>query len=91
MRKAHLLITTALVLAFGALSIASASATLWLRNGVSVSQTIADSHGLWELHNTKIPGIFGGGEITIHCTGLTHGTVGTGGNGAADEITEFLA
>lgn len=74
------------VLAFGVVAAASASATLWLKNGASLTEdnkTEAVSHGLLLLHHK------GGlsGNFTGHCTGLFDGYVGPG---ALDLVTLAL-
>jgi len=84
MRKFQILGAFAAVLAFSALTVASASATLWLIGGKSLtSRVLADTHGELELRHTG--GL--GGTITILCSGLAHGWVGTG---AKDEVTSIL-
>lgn len=63
-------------------AVASASATLWLHVGASLTKAeLSTSHGLLLLHHT------GGltGAYLIHCTGLFIGTVGPG---ALDTVTE---
>jgi len=76
------------VLAFSALTVAIASATLWLRNGASiVSETAVDSHGTVIGHHTG--GI--SGSFTVECTGLAHGTVGPGALGLLTEVLGLLS
>jgi hypothetical protein len=88
MRKIQILGAFVAALAFSALAVASASATLWLISGKSLTvETSIDSHGLLLLEHTKIPALLGGGEVVLDCTGLGHGSVGPG---ALDLITEFL-
>jgi hypothetical protein len=90
MRKIQILGAFIAVLAFSALAVASASATLWLVNSkslVGTEKVAASSHGLLLLHLLKIPLLGGGGQVLVDCTGLFHGTVGPG---AEDEITEVL-
>jgi hypothetical protein len=75
MRKIQILGAFAAVLAFSALAVASASATLWLKAGASLSaETAANTHGILILHHT------GGlaGSLLIECDGLFVGKVGPG-------------
>lgn len=75
MRYIRTLVAFIAVLAFSTLAVASASATLWLKNGSSLTREEAmDIHGLTLLHHTG--GI--AGSTTVHCTGLLHGTAGPG-------------
>lgn len=72
------------VLAFSGLTVASASATLWLISGKSLTmKTSADVHGELTLHHS------GGlaGTLSILCSGLRHGTVGPTTKG---ETTDLL-
>jgi len=81
MKKVKILGVLVAALAFSAIAVAGASATLWLKNGVSLTkEEPADAHGELVLHHT---GGFGG-TILILCTGLTHGFVGPG---AKDKTT----
>jgi hypothetical protein len=81
MRKTKILGAFIAVLAFSALAVASASATLWLVGGESLSKaTSKPSHG-------KIFLIHKGGSLgnaKVECDGLFIGTVGPG---AEDKIT----
>lgn len=66
-----------------AVIISTASATLWLREGKSLtSANLATFHGLWLWHHT------GGltGAYLIHCTGLFVGTVGPGALATVTEV-----
>jgi hypothetical protein len=88
MSKIHILGAFVAVLAFSALAVASASATLWLIGGKSPTvETAVDTHGLLLLEHKKIPVLLGGGEVILDCTRLSHGSIGPG---ALDLITEFL-
>lgn len=71
------------VLAFGAISVASASARQWLKNGASipVAKEPAVTEGKWTILGL---GIFGIAEIEIECNGKLNGTVGPL---AKDEVT----
>src|SRR5690242_12391521 len=67
--------TFVVVAGINAAAIANASATTYLRNGVSLTAELAaDWHGEVIIHHT---GGFGGTELWL-CTGLFHGTVGPG-------------
>jgi hypothetical protein len=84
MRKFKILGAFVAVLAFSALTVASASATLWLIGGKSLTvRTLVDTHGELALHHT------GGlaGTFTILCSDLAHGFVGPA---AKDEVTSIL-
>lgn len=81
MRKIQILGAFIAVLAFSALAVGSASATLWLKSGASLTKAEATtSHGVIIFHHTG--GIFG--NALVECTGLFVGTVGPG---AEDLIT----
>jgi len=83
MRKIQILGAFIAVLAFSALAVASAGATLWLKNGASLSTADpSTTHGTIILEHT------GGttGTSTIECSGLFIGTVGPG---AEDKVTEI--
>jgi len=72
------------VLAFSALTVASASATLWLMGGKSLTvKTLVDTHGELAWHHTG--GL--GGTLVLLCSFLLHGFVGPG---AKDEVTDIL-
>lgn len=72
------------VLAFSAVAVGSASATLWLVNGKSpLVATKVTIHGTIILHHKA----GSAGNILIECTGLLEGTVGPG---ASDEITKVF-
>jgi hypothetical protein len=84
MKKLQVLSVFVAVLAFSALAVASASATLWLEAGKSVTANKSvDSHGTLELRHTG--GLFG--NSVVLCSALTHGTVGPNG---VDETTSIL-
>ncbi len=90
MRKIHIIgVALVALLAFSAVSVASASAVEWL-NLKSEKLTKAENAktpGTLELHNKKIPALEGGGEVTVTCKGSFIGTVGPG---SADTVTEIL-
>lgn len=90
MKKIHMVgLALVAVLAFGAMSVASASAAEWLTlGGAALTKAeAATTKGSLLLHNKKIPALEGGGELTVTCAGSFVGTVGPG---AADTVTEVL-
>jgi hypothetical protein len=83
-KKFQILGAFAAVLAFSALTVASASATLWLIGGKSLMvRTLVDAHGELTLSHT------GGlaGTLRILCSFLLHGFVGPT---TKDEVTDVL-
>jgi hypothetical protein len=75
MRKVQILGALFAVLAFSAIAVADASATLWLEAGVSPTKEVArTSHGTILL---AVEDLFGR-KASINCTGLFIGTVGPG-------------
>ena len=81
MKKIQILGALIAVLAFSAMAVSSASATLWLIGGKSLtSEVLVNSHGSIILHHAG--GLIGG--FKVKCTGLFLGFVGAG---ALDKIT----
>jgi len=78
------------VFAVSAIAVSSASAAHeWLTLGGAKIMSAAENattDGTIELHNNKIPSLFGGGALTVLCMGQFLGTVGPG---SADTITLF--
>lgn len=59
----------------------------WLKAGVELTkEEPATTDGEWFFHH-KVPGLFGGGEFTLACSGTLKGDVSLGG---ADKVTVFL-
>jgi hypothetical protein len=82
MRKIQILGAFIAVLAFSALAVSSASATLWLDNGNTVLKAeTATTHGTVQLHHIVLFV-----ETVVECSGLTLGTIG-GPKSVEDLIT----
>jgi hypothetical protein len=88
MRKVKIGVALFAVLAFGAISAASASAApLWLKGGASITkQELAETTGTWTLTGH---GIFGIGELEVECMGRLIGWVGPGNEDLVTEATEL--
>lgn len=89
MRKTQVLLLA--VCAMCALSAYAASSAFaaheWLNlEGVHLTKTAEALTDMLILIHHKPPGVLGGGEITIHCTGQLHGLVGPAGKDAVEDV-----